>query len=92
MHYTQKKNSPEKYPNTPNKLVCITYPKKKIPYWCNDVFDSFNELIQDHTETYTHPGKGWEKYQKVLFKKEHEKYKEKEIKEQPYKSGHYTDP
>lgn len=92
MKYTQKKNSPHKYSNTPRRLVCITYPKKKIPFWCNDVFDSFNELIQDHTGMYTHPGKSWKKYQDVLFKKTNERYKDKVAIEQPYKSGHYTDP
>jgi hypothetical protein len=90
MHYTQKNNSPEKYSETPKRLVCITYPKKKIPCWYSDAFDSFNEFIQDHAETYTHPEKSWEKYQKILSKEKHKK--DKIEKEQPYKSTLYTSP
>jgi hypothetical protein len=90
MSYTQKDNTNKKSSKTPSNFVCVTYPKKKIPYWWDEAFVSFNDFVQDYLEMYTHPGKSWEKYQKALFKRIREK--DKIEKEQPYKSTLYTSP
>ena len=90
MSYTRKNNANKKSSKAPSNFVCVTYPKKKIPYWWEGSFASFNDFVQDYWEMYTHPEKSWEKYQKVLSKEKHKK--DKIEKEQPYKPTLYTSP
>jgi hypothetical protein len=86
MSYTQKQVVKEKHSNTPSKITCGTYPKSIIPYWYEDAFSSFEEIVEYHRSPYTEPDKSWEKYHRFRL----ERYKDKVEKEQPHKHLYTT--